>query len=149
MPPLPSFPQALWILTPSSLPPGHTASAQAHTSISHITISSLACKLFFLCTSSNLPSKCPPRCKVIFSKATLMLSVRGLVTISVHSLQDQIHTSQTPLNHLQTQRSRHAAPGPLHSLCILPGTMTLRAASSFGSPPSLLKRHLLCGKGFA
>lgn len=60
-----------------------------------------------------------------------------------------IHTSQTPLNHLQTQRSRPAAPGPLHSLCILPGTMAPRAASSFGSPPSLLKRHLLCGKAFA
>lgn len=83
-------------LTPSSLPcrtppcpPGHTASAQAHSSISHVTISSLACKLFFLCNSSNLASKCPPHCKVIFSKATLMLSVRGLVTTSVHSLQDQ------------------------------------------------------------
>lgn len=73
----------------SSLPPGHTGSAQAHTSISHVTISSLTCKLFFLCTSSNLPSKCPPHCKVIFSKATLMLSVRSLVTVSVHSLQDQ------------------------------------------------------------
>lgn len=56
-------------------------------------------KLFFLCNSCSLPSNHSPPCKMLFSKATVILWVLSLVTVILHSFQDQIHTS--PLTHLQ------------------------------------------------
>lgn len=91
----------------SSWPSMYIALAQAPTSVSHIK-PALVFKLFFLCELANLPSNHSLHCRVMYSKLSMILLLPlGLTTIIFHSFQDQIHTSQTLLNHAQLLQACH------------------------------------------